>query len=152
MYPFSPKGIFSQALILCRGVKGMQDAEPKMTKKERLDDVLKRLMNVGQLKASAIVSTEGLLITSRTPPEMNDRIIAALCSTMMASAETASCQMNIGKVNEISVKTDDGTVFLSPAGQKALVVGLAEPNAQAGLIMMEMESKATQTKEILEED
>lgn len=137
---------------MCRGVKGMENNAIKKTKKERLDDVLIKLMNVGQLKASAIVSTEGLLITSRTPPEMNDRIIAALCSTMMASAETASIQMKIGKVNEISVKTEEGTVFLSPAGHKALLVGLAEPDAQAGLIMMEMESKANQTKEILEED
>ena len=130
----------------------MEETVSKKTKKERLDDVLKRLMNVGQLKASAIVSTEGLLITSRTPPEMNDRIIAALCSTMMASAETASSQMNIGKVSEINVKTEQGTVFLQPAGQKALLVGLAEPQAQAGLIMMEMESKAAQTQQILEED
>ncbi len=130
----------------------MENTEPTKTKKERLDDVLIRLMNVGQLKASAIVSAEGLLITSRTPPEMNDRIIAALCSTVMASAETASSQMSIGKVREISVKTEQGTIFLSPAGKKALLVGLAEPHAQAGLIMMEMESKATQTQEILEED
>ncbi|UCE72950.1 MAG: roadblock/LC7 domain-containing protein [Methanomassiliicoccales archaeon] len=130
----------------------MEDAAIRKTKKERLDEVLKRLMNVGQLKASAIVSTEGLLITSRTPPEMNERIIAALCSTVMASAETASSQMSIGKVSEISVRTDEGTIFLSPAGQKALLVGLAEPEAQAGLILMEMESKASQTQEILEED
>ncbi len=130
----------------------MEDTEPAKTKKERLDDVLRRLMNVGQLRASAIVSSEGLLITSRTPPEMNERIIAALCSTVMASAETASSQMSIGKVSEINVKTEQGTIFLTPAGKKALLVGLAEPNAQAGLIMMEMESKATQTQEILEED
>lgn len=130
----------------------MEDTEPAKTKKERLDDVLRRLMNVGQLRASAIVSSEGLLITSRTPPEMNERIIAALCSTVMASAETASSQMSIGKVSEINVKTDQGTIFLTPAGKKALLVSLAEPNAQAGLIMMEMESKATQTQEILEED
>ena len=130
----------------------MEDLDGSKTKKERLDDILKRLMNVGGMKASAIVSTEGLLITSRTPPEMNERIIAALCSTVLASAETASSQMSIGKVNGINVKTEQGTIFLSPAGKKALLVGLAEPSAQAGLILMEMESRASQTQEILEED
>jgi predicted regulator of Ras-like GTPase activity (Roadblock/LC7/MglB family) len=130
----------------------MEEPNSKGTKKERLDEILRRLMNVGHLRATAIVSTEGLLISSRTPPDMNDRIIAALCSTVMASAETASNQMSIGKVNEISVKTEDGTIFLQPAGHKALLVGLAEPEAQTGLIMMEMESKASQTQKILEED
>ena len=116
----------------------MEDLDDSKTKKERLDDVLKRLMNVGGMKASAIVSSEGLLITSRTPPEMNERIIAALCSTVLASAETASNQMSIGKVNGINVKTEQGTIFLQPAGKKALLVGLAEPSAQTGLILMEM--------------
>jgi predicted regulator of Ras-like GTPase activity (Roadblock/LC7/MglB family) len=131
--------------------KCMEDLDGSKTKKERLDEVLKRLMNVGGMKG-AIVSSEGLLITSRTPSEMKERIIAALCSTVLASAETASNQMSIGKVNGINVKTEQGTIFLSPAGKKALLVGLAEPSAQAGLILMEMESRANQTQKILEED
>ncbi len=93
MSPFGQMERFPRPGVKDRGVKGMEDTEPAKTKKERLDDVLRRPMNVGQLRASAIVSSEGLLITSRTPPEMNERIIAALCSIVMASAETASSQI-----------------------------------------------------------
>ena len=38
------------------------------TKKEKLDDVLAGLIKVGQIKACGIVSKEGLLINSITPP------------------------------------------------------------------------------------
>ena len=44
------------------------------TKKEKLDNVLSGLMQVGQIKACGIVSKEGLLINSMTPPDVDARI------------------------------------------------------------------------------
>ncbi|MEA1869397.1 MAG: roadblock/LC7 domain-containing protein [Euryarchaeota archaeon] len=121
------------------------------TKKDKLDTVLARFGEVGQIKAAGIVSKEGLLITALMPPEMNERIVAALCSTIMASAETASTQMGTGGVSDIHVKTEQGTILLQPAGEKAILIALAESGAQLGLIMMEIEVRAKQVQEILEE-
>lgn len=121
------------------------------TKKDKLDTVLARFGEVGQIKAAGIVSKEGLLITALMPPEMNERIVAALCSTIMASAETASTQMGTGEVSDIHVKTDQGTILLQPAGEKAILIALADSGAQLGLIMMEIETRAKQVQEILEE-
>jgi predicted regulator of Ras-like GTPase activity (Roadblock/LC7/MglB family) len=121
------------------------------TKKDKLDTVLARFGEVGQIKAAGIVSKEGLLITALMPPEMNERIVAALCSTIMASAETASTQMGTGEVSDIHVKTDEGTILLQPAGEKAILIALADSGAQLGLIMMEIEARAKQVQEILEE-
>ena len=121
------------------------------TKKDKLDTVLARFGEVGQIKAAGIVSKEGLLITALMPPEMNERIVAALCSTIMASAETASTQMGTGGVSDIHVKTDQGTILLQPAGEKAILIALADSGAQLGLIMMEIEARAKQVQEILEE-
>jgi len=121
------------------------------TKKDKLDTVLARFGEVGQIKAAGIVSKEGLLITALMPPEMNERIVAALCSTIMASAETASTQMGTGEVSDIHVKTEQGTILLQPAGEKAILIALADSGAQLGLIMMEIEVRAKQVQEILEE-
>jgi len=121
------------------------------TKKDKLDTILARFGEVGQIKAVGIVSKEGLLITALMPPEMNERIVAALCSTIMASAETASTQMGTGEVSDIHVKTDQGTILLQPAGEKAILIALADSGAQLGLIMMEIEARAKQVQEILEE-
>lgn len=121
------------------------------TKKEKLDDVLSAFMQVGQIKASGIVSKEGLLINSRTPPDVDARIFSALCSTIMGAAEAASGQMNTGSVGEISVRTEKGTIILKPAGDKAIFTALTEPEAQLGLILYEMESRASQVDTILKE-
>ncbi|NYB51540.1 MAG: roadblock/LC7 domain-containing protein [Methanobacteriaceae archaeon] len=119
------------------------------TKKERLDNVLSSIMQVGQIKACAIVSKEGLLINSRTPPDVDARIFSALCSTIMGAAEAASGQMKTGGVSEISLKTEKGTIVLIPAGTKAILTALTEIDAQIGLILFEMESQAEQVEEIL---
>lgn len=119
------------------------------TKKEKLDAVLSSIMQVGQIKACAIVSKEGLLIDSRTPPDVDARIFSALCSTIMGAAEAASIQMKTGSVSEISLKTEKGTIVLIPAGSKAILTALTEVEAQIGLILFEMESQAEQVEKIL---
>jgi uncharacterized protein len=119
------------------------------TKKEELDDVLTTLMQVGQIKACGIVSKEGLLINSRTPPDVDARIFSALCSTIMGAAEAASSQMTTGIVSQISVKTEKGTIVLIPAGPKAILTVLTEPEAQLGLIFVEMESIAETVNQIM---
>lgn len=121
------------------------------TKKEKLDDVLTGLMHVGQIKACGIVSKEGLLINSRTPPDVDARIFSALCSTIMGAAEAASGQLKTGTVAQISVKTEKGTIVLIPAGLKAILTLLTDPEAQLGLIFFEMETRAAQVEEILSE-
>jgi uncharacterized protein len=121
------------------------------TKKERLDGVLSSLLQVGQIKACAIVSKEGLLINSRTPPDVDARIFSALCSTIMGAAEAASTQMKTGSVSEISLKTEKGTLVLIPAGSKAILTALTELDAQIGLILFEMESQAKQVEQILQD-
>lgn len=119
------------------------------TKKELLDDVLAGILQVGQIQACGIISKEGLLIDSRTPPNVDARIFSALCSTIMGAAEAASGQLNTGLVSQISVKTEKGTIVLLPAGSKAILTALTEPEAQLGLILFEMESRALQVNEIL---
>jgi predicted regulator of Ras-like GTPase activity (Roadblock/LC7/MglB family) len=121
------------------------------TKKEKLDDVLTGLMQVGQIKACGIVFKEGLLINSRTPPDVDARIFSALCSTIMGAAEAASGQMATGIVSQISVKTEKGTIVLIPAGLKAILTVLTDREAQTGLIFFEMETRAQQVEEILRE-
>jgi len=119
------------------------------TKKELLDEVLAGILHVGQIKACGVVSKEGLLIDSRTPPDVDARIFSALCSTIMGAAEAASGQLNTGLVSQISVKTGKGTIVLLPAGSKAILTALTEPEAQLGLILFEMESRASQVNKIL---
>ena len=54
-------------------------------------------------------------------------------------------------VERIYCKLEHGILLLKPAGEKALLVALAEVKAQLGLITVEIEMRAKQVQEILEE-
>ena len=73
-----------------------------MTKtiREMLDDVLTSILQIGQIKACSVVSKEGLLIDSRTPPDVDARIFSALCSTIIGQP-SCSGQLNTGYVGQI---------------------------------------------------
>lgn len=104
---------------------------------------------VGQIKASCIVSKEGLLINARTPPDVDDRIFSALCSSIMGTAEAASNQMTKGSICEISLNTGKGSI--NTCRTKAILIALTEIDAQINLILIEMESQAKQVENILQE-
>jgi hypothetical protein len=121
-----------------------------MTKKERLDAVLAEVMNVGNVDGSVITSREGLLMASRVPPEVDDRIISALFSSVTAAAETALVEMGRGAVNRIVLSAKDGQVIIVPAGPKAVLGTLVRREApNLGLILMEMETISKKISEII---
>lgn len=119
------------------------------TKKEMLDDILTGILQIGQIKACSIVSSEGQIIDSRTPSDVDEGMFSALCSTLMESAEAASGQLKTGLVGQIAVKTEKGIIVLIPAGSKAIFTALTELDAQLGLILSEIESRAEQVNTIL---
>jgi predicted regulator of Ras-like GTPase activity (Roadblock/LC7/MglB family) len=121
-----------------------------MTKKERLDAVLAEVMNVGNVDGSVITSREGLLMASRVPPEIDDRIISALFSSVTAAAETALIEMGRGAVDRVVLSAKDGQVIIVPAGPKAVLGTLVRRGApNLGLILMEMETISKKISEII---
>ena len=67
----------------------------------------------------------------------------------MEAAEAASGQLKTGLVGQISVKTEKGIIVLIPAGSKAIFTALTELDAQLGIILSEIESRAEQVNTIL---
>jgi len=121
-----------------------------MTKKERLDAVLVEVMNVGNVDGAVVTSREGLLMVSRVPPEVDDRIVSALFSSVTAAAETALVEMGHGAVDRVVLSAKDGQVIIVPAGPKAVLGTLVRRGApNLGLILMEMESAAKKIDEII---
>ena len=122
-----------------------------MTKEEGLDAVLAEVMNVGNVDGSVITSREGLLMASRVPPEVDDRIISALFSSVTAAAETALVEMGRGAVDRVVLSAKDGQVIIVPAGSKTVLGTLVRRGApNLGLILMKLESVSKKIREIID--
>ncbi|MDP7078609.1 MAG: roadblock/LC7 domain-containing protein [Candidatus Undinarchaeales archaeon] len=120
-----------------------------MYKKEQLDTCLSMLKRCGVIDASAIVTTEGLLIASDIFKGTDPAVFAAMSATMMGAAETALIELRKGHVNRFIVETSTGRLIAIGAGSTAVLVVLTGPEAPLGTVLLEMGRSASRIQEIL---
>ena len=119
------------------------------SKKEELSEVLRTLKDVGDIDGAAIATRDGLLIASELPSDVNAQTFAAMSATMFGAAETAISELKKGKVRKVISEAEDCKLVAVDAGPSATVVALVKPNANLGLILMEIIKTANMTKEII---
>lgn len=119
--------------------------------KETLEGVLKDLKSAGDVEAGAVVSRDGLLIAEDISSDVNADSFAAMTATMLGAAETATSELRKGNPDRVIVEGKDGKIIATGAGFKALLVAMASPDANLGLILLEMSKASNKIKGLLEE-
>jgi uncharacterized protein len=113
----------------------------------RVNDVLSDLRRAG-IRATAIVSREGILIASDLPPEVHAETFAAMAAIMFSAAETAALEMNEATPDRLIVETDEGRLVVAGAGERMMVVALTDAKAGLGHVIVELSRAVTRLKEI----
>jgi predicted regulator of Ras-like GTPase activity (Roadblock/LC7/MglB family) len=121
----------------------------KMTTIELLEKILKEINNIGGVETSAIASRDGLLICSTIEKKQHVETFVAMSATMMGAAETAMMELGKGIPERIIVESRTGRIIGTGAGPKALLLVMTKPDANLGLVLIEMTKASEQIKEIL---
>ena len=121
----------------------------KMTIIEMLETILKDINNIGGVETSAVASRDGLLICSTIPRKQHAETFVAMSATMIGAAETATTELGKGIPERIIVETKSGKIIGTGAGPKALLLVMTKPDANLGLILVEMTRASDQIKAIL---
>ncbi|MCL7415399.1 MAG: roadblock/LC7 domain-containing protein [ANME-2 cluster archaeon] len=119
------------------------------TTTEMLQEILIELKIVGSVEVCAIVSRDGLLMSSEMPQGIVAETFAAMSATMLGAAETATSELNKGLPNRVIVESKTGKLICVGAGPKALLIVMTEPDAGLGLILLEIEKAVERIKEII---
>jgi predicted regulator of Ras-like GTPase activity (Roadblock/LC7/MglB family) len=114
-----------------------------------LQGILTKLKNLGNIEACAIVSRDGILIRSDLPDNLIAQTFAAMSATMLGAAETAAAEFNKELPGRVIVESKTGTLICMGAGTKALLVAMAEPDADLGPILAELEKATSKIQEII---
>lgn len=90
---------------------------------ETMDDLLKKLLaTIPEVKAAAIVSTEGLLIASTLPEGADETRIAAMTAALLSLSERAIIEMNQSDFDQLTIKGSSGYLSILQAGPGAVLV------------------------------
>ena len=112
-------------------------------REDMLSSVLSELNGTtADIQASAIISTDGLMIASALPQGMDEDRVGAMSAAMLALGDRTSNELGRGELEQVLVKGDNGFVLMIQAGEDAVVTVLAKPKAKLGLIFLDVKRAA----------
>jgi predicted regulator of Ras-like GTPase activity (Roadblock/LC7/MglB family) len=121
-----------------------------MSRLESLTKVLKELQNSSPgVEASALISSDGLMIASALAQDMDSTRIAAMTATLLSLGTRAATELRRGDVSEVIVRGEQGYAVMLSAGRGALLLVLAGESTPLGLIFFDMREAVKDIKAVL---
>ena len=94
------------------------------------------------VEASALISTDGLMIASALPSGIDEDRVGAMSAALLSLGDRAGGELARGKIDRLLVQGVKGYVITTSAGGEAVLTILAKPNAKLGLIFLDIKRAA----------
>lgn len=108
------------------------------TKEDVLSEELKKFKKTSGVTGSAILRRDGIMVISDFPFAANTKGIAAMTAAIVGTSETASNELKMGEMQEVSIETSKGKLISIGAGPEFIIVALAKKSAKTGAVTREM--------------
>jgi len=93
--------------------------------------------NVPHVQATAVVSTDGLVIASRLPSEVEEDRIGAMGAAILSISNRSGGELERGEIIRVLIEGDDGYILIRSIGEYAILVALVEKDVRLGLLFYE---------------
>ena len=127
---------------------GLLEGANMSSRVDSINKIIRDFETVPGVEGAALVSADGLMISSALP-EVEQERVAALSAAMLSIGEKATNEFDRGNLMEIYVRSERGYTLLTSVGENALFLVLANADAQIGLIFVDMRRMADSLLEIL---
>jgi len=114
-----------------------------------LEEVIRSLTAVSDIRAAAVVRRDGLIITHSLPEGVDPRTTAAMTAAIVGTSEMATVQLGQGRFEQALIESEGGKLVSTGAGDQALVIALAYKDANLGLVLMALQKASRKVDEIL---
>lgn len=94
------------------------------------------------VEASALTSTDGLMIASSLPHGMDEDRVGAMSAALLSLGDRAARELARGTLERVLLQGDRGYVIMSAAGSEAVLTVLARHNAKLGLLFLDIKRAA----------
>ncbi|MDE2636679.1 MAG: roadblock/LC7 domain-containing protein [Chloroflexota bacterium] len=120
------------------------------SKAERIKARLVALQSLTpELEAAAVISVEGLMISSSLPESVAEDRMAAMSAAMLALGERIAKDLDRGELTQMYIKGNDGYVVLMSVDDRAVLASLASEDAKLGLVLLDLQEAVVDLKRLL---
>ena len=122
-----------------------------MIQPSMLQDLLQRFVSsTPDIQGAALVSPDGLPISSILSAEMDEERTAAMSAAILSLGERIGQELARGLVERIFVEGEKGYSILVSCGTEAVLLVLANKAAKQGLLFLETKRLVTEIKPLLD--
>ena len=118
--------------------------------KEQINSLLDDLNSNNNIEASAVVTRDGLLIAEKMSNALDTNVLAAMTATMLAAAETAIVELDVGNVSKMIVESANVKIICLGAGEKAILILTVTPDAEIEGIYESISATKDKIESVLE--
>ena len=120
------------------------------TLSEQLDTVLGNFeRNVPHVQATAVVSTDGLVIASRLPDLVEEDRIGAMGAAILSISSRSGEELDRGDIERVLIEGESGYILIRSIGEDAILVALVEKEVRLGMLFYECKRCIEKLTEIL---
>ncbi len=105
--------------------------------------------STSDIEASALISVDGLMMSSAMPQGMDEDRVGAMSAALLALGERTARELARGTLERVLVQGEDGYVIMSAAGPEAVLTVLARGNARLGLVFLDIKRAASALARII---
>ena len=117
---------------------------------ERIQEALRSLRAVSpDIVGSAMVSTDGFIIASLLPSEVDEELVSGMAAALLGVGERIAGELMGGSMEQTYVRGKLGYVILNAVGQEALLIVLTTPDAKLGLVFLDIKRRVAELAKIL---
>jgi len=119
-------------------------------REEMIQSVLSDLnSSSGDIEASAVISTDGLVISSMLPATMDEDRVGAMNAAILALGDRSSRELARGDLEQVMVKGNKGYILMTYAGKDAVLSVVTNASAKLGLIFLDTKRAAENIAKLL---
>ena len=101
------------------------------------------------IEASAIISTDGLMMAALLPQNLDEDRVGAMSAAMLSLGDRTAQELVRGDLEQVLIKGGQGYVLMTHAGSEAVVSVLAKPSAKLGLIFLDVKRAAEAVSKLI---
>jgi predicted regulator of Ras-like GTPase activity (Roadblock/LC7/MglB family) len=119
-----------------------------------IDDMLASVLTElngtsADIEASAVISTDGLIMASVLPVSLDEDRVGAMSAAMLSLGDRTAQELERGGLEQVLIKGDSGYVLMTYAGEEAVLTVLAKPKAKLGLIFLDVKRAVESITDLL---
>jgi predicted regulator of Ras-like GTPase activity (Roadblock/LC7/MglB family) len=117
---------------------------------EKIQDILRSLRSVSpDIVGSAIVSTDGFIVASLLPSEVDEELVSGMAAALLGVGERIATELMGGSMEQTYVRGRLGYVLLNAVGTDALLIVLTTPDAKLGLVFLDVRRRVAELVKII---